>query len=73
MFSSLKKMRFSSSTFYGAPNRNPYAPVPVRVSAPASAPASASAIRKPASLRAPMIDRVHKAKPGCSACGKRVA
>jgi hypothetical protein len=24
-------------------------------------------------LRAPMIDRVHKAKPGCSACGKRVA
>jgi hypothetical protein len=25
------------------------------------------------SLSAPMIDRVHKAKPGCSACGKRVA
>ena len=24
-------------------------------------------------LSAPMIDRVHKAKPGCSACGKRVA
>ena len=24
-------------------------------------------------LNAPMIDRVHKAKPGCSACGKRVA
>ena len=30
-------------------------------------------IRKPASLNAPMIDRVHKAKPGCSACGKKVA
>lgn len=25
------------------------------------------------SLNAPMIDRVHKAKPGCSACGKKVA
>jgi hypothetical protein len=31
-----------------------------------------SAMRKPVSLRAPMIDRVHKTKPGCSACGKRV-
>jgi hypothetical protein len=26
-----------------------------------------------AALNAPMIDRVHKAKPGCSACGKKVA
>jgi hypothetical protein len=25
------------------------------------------------SLNAPMIDRVHKARPGCSACGKKVA
>lgn len=24
------------------------------------------------SLRTPMIDRVHFAKPGCSACGKKV-
>ena len=24
-------------------------------------------------LNASMIDRVHKAKPGCSACGKKVA
>lgn len=24
-------------------------------------------------LSAPMIDRIHKAKPGCSACGKKVA
>jgi hypothetical protein len=24
-------------------------------------------------LNAPMIDRVHKAKSGCSACGKKVA
>jgi hypothetical protein len=28
---------------------------------------------RPVALNAPMIDRVHKAKPGCSACGKRVA
>ena len=25
------------------------------------------------SLSSPMIDRVHKAKAGCSACGKKVA
>lgn len=24
-------------------------------------------------LNASMIDRVHKAKPGCSACGKKIA
>ena len=24
-------------------------------------------------LNAPMIDRVHKARPGCSACGKKIA
>jgi hypothetical protein len=28
---------------------------------------------KPVALNAPMIDRVHKVKPGCSACGKKVA
>lgn len=28
---------------------------------------------KNVSLNAPMIDRVHKAKPGCSACGKKVS
>ena len=25
------------------------------------------------SLNAPMVDRVHKTKPGCGACGKKVA
>ncbi len=30
-------------------------------------------IPKPASLNTPMIERVYKAKPGCSACGKKVA
>ena len=28
--------------------------------------------RPTASLNSPMIERVHKAKPGCSACGKKV-
>ena len=28
---------------------------------------------KNVNLNAPMIDRVHKAKSGCSACGKKVA
>jgi hypothetical protein len=28
---------------------------------------------RPTALNAPMIDRVHKARPGCSACGKKVA
>lgn len=32
-----------------------------------------SASPKNLPLNAPMIDRVHKAKPGCSACGKKVA
>ena len=28
---------------------------------------------RPVALNAPMIDRVHKTRPGCSACGKKVA
>ena len=27
----------------------------------------------PAALNASMIDRVHKTRPGCSACGKKVS
>jgi hypothetical protein len=27
---------------------------------------------KSTALNAPMVDRVHKAKPGCGACGKKV-
>ena len=30
-------------------------------------------VNRPSALNASMIDRVHKAKPGCSACGKKVA
>lgn len=29
-------------------------------------------IQKPVSLSSPMINRVYSAKPGCSACGKKV-
>lgn len=36
-----------------------------------AAPSKLSA--RPAALNAPMIDRVHKARPGCGACGKKVA
>lgn len=38
--------------------------------APRPAPAIAS---KPMTLNAPMVGRVHAVKPGCSACGKKVA
>ena len=34
---------------------------------------SIPAIPKPTSLNTPMIERVYKAKSGCSACGKKVA
>ncbi len=30
-------------------------------------------VNKSMPLNASMIDRVHRAKPGCSACGKKVA
>jgi hypothetical protein len=34
---------------------------------------SVTAAPKNMALNASMIDRIHKAKPGCSACGKKVA
>lgn len=38
-----------------------------------SASIASKPVSRPVALNAPMIDRVHKAKPGCSACGKKVA
>ncbi len=35
--------------------------------------ANLASIKPVTALNAPMIDRVYKAKPGCSACGKKVA
>jgi hypothetical protein len=59
MFPSLKTMKFSSTSFYV----NPHTPASVAVK---------PTITRPMSLSAPMINRVHTTKPGCSACGKRV-
>jgi hypothetical protein len=30
-------------------------------------------VSRPMTLSAPMVSRVHAVKPGCSACGKKVA
>jgi len=32
-----------------------------------------AAVNRSVALNASMIDRVHKTRPGCSACGKKVA
>ena len=37
------------------------------------APVSVAQTPRLVALNASMIDRVHKARPGCSACGKKVA
>lgn len=29
--------------------------------------------KSPVTLNSPMIERVHRSKPGCSSCGKKVA
>ena len=58
-------MNFSSSNFYPGQNIQLYASNMSHK--PAAVPI------KPVSLSAPMIERVHKARSGCSACGKKVA
>ncbi len=57
-------MIFSNAQAQRAPNMNIYAANIAR--APA-------APQKPLTLNSPMVNRVHAAKPGCSACGKKVA
>lgn len=52
-------------------NNSSYIP-PSQISHLGGNPSVQSAPRS-TSLNAPMIDRVYKAKPGCSACGKKVA
>ena len=55
---------------------NNLGPFPNRINGLASgvntSPAVAQAPRN-IPLNSPMIDRIHKAKPGCSACGKKVS
>lgn len=59
-------MSFNNS---GALPTNYYGNLGANISAPPPTMPKA----RPVALNAPMIDRVHKAKPGCSACGKKVA
>ena len=51
---------------------NPNVQIRYQMAAAAAKPAVVAAPRFSA-LNAPMINRVHKAKAGCSACGKKVA
>ena len=57
----MNKMLFSNTTNYNVPQTQPQTQSNV-----------GRTYIAPASLNSKMIDRVHKAKAGCSACGKRV-
>ena len=59
-----KTMNFSNSQNLRGQNLNAYM---ANISSAPAAPA------RPMTLSAPMIGRVHAAKSGCSACGKKVA
>ena len=61
----LNKMLFSNNSNYNGQqiNINNVRPNLNRARAPVS---------PPVLLNAPMVDRIHKAKSGCSACGKKV-
>lgn len=59
----LNKMLFSNNSNYNGQQMN------INIG---QANMNRAPILKPALLNAPMIDRVHKVKPGCSACGKKV-
>ena len=55
-------------------NGNTYnAPVYKNSPPPANAPKFNIAAPRSTGLASSMIDRVHRAKPGCSACGKKIA
>jgi len=51
----------------------PYQPVNYNGLAGVNMSVAPKPVVRPVALNAPMIDRVHKAKPGCSACGKKIA
>ena len=61
----LNKMLFSNNSNYNGQqiNINNVRPNLNRARAP---------VLTPVLLNAPMVDRIHKAKSGCSACGKKV-
>jgi len=51
----------------------PYLPVNYNGLAGVNMSVAPKRVVKPVALNAPMIDRIHKAKPGCGACGKKIA
>ena len=59
----MNRMLFSNNSNYNGLRLN---------ATQAQAGLASKTIVTPTSLNAKMIDRVHKAKPGCSACGKKV-
>lgn len=59
----MNRMLFSNNSNYNGLRLN---------ASQAQAALASKTVVTPTSLNAKMIDRVHKAKPGCSACGKRV-
>ena len=59
----MNRMLFSNNSNYNGLRLNV---------AQAQATLAARTALTPTALNAKMIDRVHKAKPGCSACGKKV-
>ena len=59
-------MNFSNSQGYRGQNMNLYNANISRAQVPAPRP-----VQVP--LNAPMVNRIHSQKPGCSACGKKVA
>ena len=61
----MNKMLFSNTTNYNVPQTQTQTQTQPQSSV-------ARTYITPAALNAKMIDRVHKAKSGCSACGKRV-
>jgi hypothetical protein len=64
--------RMPSAAILAAMASNAAAAAAASAGAPAPAPAGPPPAAKPTGLNAPMIDRVHKVRPGCSACGKKV-
>jgi hypothetical protein len=60
------KISFDNSGISRSPYMNNIAQPTASIPAPVQAPRSVA-------LNSPMIARVYKAKPGCSACGKKVS
>ena len=51
----------------------PYQPINYNGLANTNISLAPKSVNRTVSLSSPMIERVHKAKPGCSSCGKKIA